>query len=69
MAIGEQALFQLDDSAEPGLVRVRLLGKARIVAGRQIWKVEVLEVVKPSFRRVKVGQKLEVAETLLQFQG
>lgn len=54
-------LFKLEDSENPGIVRVEVLK-----AEEWISKVKVVEIVKKSeFRRCKVGQKLTVANRLL----
>lgn len=58
-------LFKLDDRSDPGLARVKVLGKTRIVMGRQLCRIEVQETIKPGLRKVKVGQKLDVWEGLL----
>ena len=69
ITIGATALFKLDDTDDPGLARVRLLSEdtqlAQVLPWK-VWKVEVLEVVKPSTARmksqVKIGTRKEVAE-------
>jgi hypothetical protein len=66
---GSTALFKLDDTDDPGLARVRLLSEDTELAHLlpwKVWKVEVLEVVKPSTSRmksqVKIGSGKKVAE-------
>ncbi len=66
----ETAIFKLDDSSTPGLAKVELLKQKPAIMGRRIFKVRVLEVVKPStMRRCKVGQTLDVAESHLEFRS
>jgi hypothetical protein len=67
--IGDTALFKMDDTDDPGLARVRLLSlnsELSRLAPWNIWKVVVLEVVKPSTARmksqVKVGGRKQVAD-------
>jgi hypothetical protein len=69
ITIGATALFKLDDTDDPGLARVRILSEDTQLAHVlpwKVWKVEVLEVVKPSTARmksqVKIGTRKEVAE-------
>jgi hypothetical protein len=69
LTVGATALFKLDDTDAPGLARVRLLSENTQLAHLlpwKVWKVEVLEVVKPSTARMKsqvrVGARKEVAE-------
>ena len=69
LTVGATALFKLDDTDDSGLARVRLLSEntqlSKLLSWK-VWKVEVLEVVKPSTARmkspVKIGTRKEVAE-------
>ena len=75
----KRALFNLDDSGNPGQARVKLLQKldsaqARSVkafTGHDIYRVEVLEVTKPSTfaANPKPGQKRSVSAKHLTFQS
>jgi hypothetical protein len=69
LTVGATALFKLDDTADPGLARVRLLSEntqPSQVLPWKVWKVEVLEVVKPSTAsmrsRVKIGARKDIGE-------
>ena len=64
----QQAIFKLDDSDEPGLAKVNILGRTtKRFKGRdvELVNVEVVEVVRPSFRKIKVGQRLAINAGLL----
>jgi hypothetical protein len=70
--IGDTALFKVDDTEDPALARVRLLSlntQLSHLLPWKVWKVVVLEVVKPSTARmksqVKIGARKEVAEKQL----
>lgn len=64
------AIFRLDDSETPGLARVELLKERPSIGNCRIWRVRVLDIVKPSaIRRCKVGQTLDVADALLEFKA
>ena len=59
-------IFKVDDSSNPGLAKVKILKRTRVILGKAVFSVEVLEVIRPSTsRKLKVGQKLEVSEKLL----
>ena len=72
------ALFKLDDSSNPGQARVRVIkrlntGEARAtkaVTGYDLYRVEVLEVTKPSSfaANPRPGQKRTVSAKHLTFQ-
>jgi hypothetical protein len=69
LTVGSTALFKLDDTDDPGLARVRILSEDTELAHLlpwKVWKVEVLEVVRPSTARmksqVKIGSRKKVAE-------
>ena len=71
-AVDSTALFKVDDTDDPGLVRVRLLSENTKLSGVlpwKVWKVEVLEVVKPSSASMKsqarIGARKNVGETHL----
>ena len=67
--VGSTALFKVDDTDDPGLVRVRLLSEnvrlSKLLPWK-IWKVEMLEVVKPSTAEMKsaagIGTRKDVGE-------
>jgi hypothetical protein len=62
IGIGQTATFKLDDTPTPGFAKVKLLGQTKVM-GIQGWRVEVIEIIRPSqFRKLKVGRKLVVAE-------
>ena len=68
-AVGSTALFKVDDTDDPGLVRVRLLSENTKLSGVlpwKVWKVEMLEVVKPSTAEMKsaarIGTRKDVGE-------
>lgn len=64
------ASLQLDDSPNPGSAKVRLIEPVRFVNGYQCWKVEILEVTKPSpYLTIGVGQKFDVTEKHLSNIG
>lgn len=56
--------FNLDDSEEPGIVRVEIVKQDKKVP---ISNVRVIAIIKPSsFRKCKLGSKLVVANRLLR---
>ena len=62
-----EAVFCLDDSENPGLAKVELIEMTGIgPTGQRLWKVQVLEIIKPSFRRVRKGQILVISERHLK---
>ena len=65
--VGSTALFKVDDTDDPGVVRVRLLSEnvrlSKLLPWK-IWKVEMLEVVKPSTAEMKSQPGLGPARTL-----
>ena len=73
------ALFQLDDSDNPGQARVKILQKlitsqaraVKAVTGYDLYRVEVLEVTKPSTfaSNPRPGQKQSVSAKHLTFQS
>lgn len=75
------ALFRLDDTEDPGLARVRVLSKSatseahivKALTGHDIYKCEVIEIVKPSTASVsspaKPGQKKTISDKHLNFEG
>ena len=65
--MNEEKYFRLDDSAEPGWAKVQLLKKRGVNPwGETLWRVQVIEVVRPSTeRRVRVGQKINCADLYL----
>jgi hypothetical protein len=75
------ALFRLDDTDEPGLARVRVLGKlataqartVKALTGHDIYRCEVIEIVKPSIAPVsspaKPRQKQTISGKHLDFES
>lgn len=58
--------YKLDDSDNPGYAKVEILSKAKPFMGKQMYKIQITEIVKPStFIKCKVGAKRTVVETLL----
>ena len=67
--VGSIALFKIDDTDDPGLARVKLLSENSKLSNLlpwKVWKVEVLEVVKPSKADMKslanIGTRKDVGE-------
>lgn len=61
-------LFRLDDSADPGLAKVEILGQPHRFRGRHIYRIKIVEIVKPSKLHdvsYRIGQVRTVAESLL----
>lgn len=59
-------LYKIDDSDNPGIARVKILSKGKRFMGKQLFKIEVVEIVRPStFAGCRVGSKKTVVETLL----
>lgn len=75
------ALFKLDDTADPGLARVRVLRKlataqaetVKALTGHDIYQCQVMEIVKPSAASVssgaKPGQKKTISAKHLRFES
>jgi hypothetical protein len=58
--------FKLDDSENPGYARVKILSQNKKMLPAKVYRVEVIEITKPSLiRGCKVGQKLTVNGILL----
>jgi len=56
--------FNLDDSSNPGIVKVKVLSQSKKMP---VSKVEVVEIIKPSkLRKSKIGSKYTVANRLLR---
>jgi len=57
-------LFNLDDSNNPGIVKVKILTKNKKMP---VCRVEVVEIIEPSkLRKSKIGSKYTVANKLLR---
>ena len=56
-------LFNLDDSENPGIVKVRVISTSNKMP---VSEVEVVEIIRPStFRKTKIGSKYTVSNRLL----
>ena len=56
--------FNLDDSSNPGIVKVKIISKNKKMP---VCRVEVVEIIKPSkLRKSKIGSKYTVANKLLR---
>jgi hypothetical protein len=61
------AIYKLDDSPEPGLARVRVLGETSVAfkgEERTLYRIQVLDIIRPSSLsdgRVRVGQRRNVS--------
>lgn len=59
--VGETVLFRLDDTANPGLAKVKLIKKNERLSAAlpwDIWQVEAIEIVKPSTAKIKSSLKV-----------
>ncbi|MCI0557015.1 MAG: hypothetical protein MN733_00855 [Nitrososphaera sp.] len=61
----EQAIFWLDDSDDPGYALVEIIKPTQRSIMGQLYRIHILEILKPSFNKVKVGSTREVVEKLL----
>mgnify|MGYP001562752229 CR=1 FL=1 len=64
LTIGSEAMFKMDDSADPGFARVKLLEPHTLWNQQgeewKLWNIEILEVTKPSVVEYWVGQRLRL---------
>jgi len=62
----KEAIYKLDDSQQSGLAKVEIIKQSGISPlGEKLFQIKVIEIIKPSFRKCKIGKTLVVAESLL----
>lgn len=62
----EYKFYRIDDSNNPGIAKIEILSKGKTFMGKQLFKIKIVEIIKPStFAKCKVGAKRTVVETLL----
>ena len=76
--VGQTVEYRLDDSDDPGYALAKVLKKletpaakaVKAVYGYEVYRIEILEVVKPSFagKRLKPGTKRDISAKHLTVQ-